>query len=445
VQHKKFDIRIWFVLTSIVAIVVINTVIALVLSRFLVDRILLREGTVAGEFMHSILAAENSIDKLFAQPSPSPELMSFVDHVKFLPGVLRANIYAPDGTIVFSTEKSLQGQRITDSEDLQESLTGKISTGLEEVSEVDKSENMILLPGTGTAVIESYIPLSRPGGPVFAVVEFYKSPAELHQVTSALRNIVWMGAGLGGLLLFSVLYSAIARGARLIEQQKTEIRNMAIPAALGQMASAVAHSLRNPLANIQSTAELMALQHPHETRSASEDIKGEVERMNQHVSELLDFARSEHPEGERTDITLSIIKTIRQHVHAFARSNIDLAFEVPQQQLEVVVDIRMLSQAVNNIISNAIEAMPGGGKLTVLVGNSQHAKHVVIRISDTGSGIPRELLKRMPEAFQTTKTRGLGLGLHLTKQLVERFDGVLTIESTVGQGTTVQLEFPKAA
>jgi signal transduction histidine kinase len=126
-----------------------------------------------------------------------------------------------------------------------------------------------------------------------------------------------------------------------------------------------------------------------------------------------------------------------------SRRSVRAAFRVEDSEAEVIIDPIMFNQAFTSIITNAAEAMPEGGTLTVTLRQSDEAGHVELLIADTGTGIAPDVLARIPSPFVTTKTRGLGLGLTLAMRMVERFSGRLTLESAVGKGTTVTIRLPR--
>lgn len=444
-KRAEFDIRIWFITVSLVVIVAINVVMALALNNYVADRIVHREGQVAQEFLNSIINAEGSGETLFQTSEPGPALKSFSNHVRNLPGMVRANIYSPDGFIRYSTEANLIGLKFDSNPELTESLDGKLISKLERVSDDDKPEHLSLNRLDDEELMEAYIPISDAKGRVATVVEFYKKPLVVKEIISEITRIIWISAALGGLILFLALYGAVARGARIIDDQKREIGGMAALAALGQMASAVAHSLRNPLANIRSTAELLQRQHPEIASEAVHDIHGEVDRMNRHVQELLEYSRSDKVPVQKVDLTETLRSSLDRMSEGLKRRNIDLVIRSDKAIMFMVeIDVIMFDHAVSSIISNAVEAMPNGGTIGVAVGDVVGKGRVAVEISDTGKGIPKAMLDRLPEPFLTSKTRGLGLGLSLARRILERFGGSLDLRSEEGHGTTVVLEIPKA-
>lgn len=441
--RKDFDLRLWFVAISIAAIVVINTLSALLLSRYVSQSFINREGEVAREFLNSIISAEQSGQHLFDTPAPSAALQSFSGHVRNLPGVVRANIYAPDYFIRFSTNAGLVGLRFTDNEELVEAFQGKLIANLEEIEEQAKAEHIALDLKVGQEIIEAYIPVSGNDGKVVAVVEFYREPDTLKAIISNVSLTIWASAALAGALLFAALYGAVARGSTIINRQQREIGDMAALAALGQMAGAVAHSLRNPLAGIQSTAELMRIQFGRPASEPVSDILGEVDRMNQHVHELLDYARSDRGRAQRVNLSHFMRRLLAKNEPHLTKRNVRLALNVEGAAgAEVTVDPMMLNQALASILSNAAEAMPEGGRIAVSLRPAKQKGVVALSIRDTGQGISPDVLAKLPSPFVTTKTRGLGLGLSLAQRIVERSGGTLSLDSMMGEGTTVTLNFP---
>jgi two-component system sensor histidine kinase HydH len=445
-KTRDFDIRIWFVVTGIVAILAVNALLAALLSNYVSDKILLREGAVAQEFLQSIITAEQSAGQLFAEPRPSPQLVSFSTHVRNLHGIVRANIYAPGGLIAFSTETELTGQSFPDNEEMLAAFKGEMSAVVEEVASDGKPEHVALNRIAGQRLIEAYIPIAGADGKPAAVVEFYQMPDEAEAIIRAVRNMIWIAAAASGALLFIALYGAIDRGARQIERQRQQISSMAVLAALGQMAGAVAHSLRNPLANIQSSIEVLEAGHPAIARGTADDVRSEVQRMNQHVSELLDFARADRPEGQRVAANTLLHGTIAKALETLRRHRVDVVFEPdPAYNPVVVIDPMLFNQVFASLLSNASEAMPEGGTVAISLRPSARPDRVSIDVADTGEGIAPDLLARLPEPFLTTKTRGLGLGLSLAKNIIERFDGSLQLGKAATGGTVVTIDLPVAA
>ena len=224
-------------------------------------------------------------------------------------------------------------------------------------------------------------------------------------------------------------------------------------ASLGQMAAAVAHGLRNPLASIRAATQLSLRRVPREDplREQLGSVIGEVDRLEKRITHLLDFTKpwlyrpvTEKPERLFQDVLPTFSEKFTQQE---IRLRVDYAGDLP----EVWVDPFQIELALLEIISNAVEAMPKGGMLTISAcrreqgGPTRGGTDVEIVIADTGGGIPEDVRTNVFEPFFTTKADGTGLGLAIAKRLVEQNKGTLTIASTGGQGTSVRITLPIAS
>jgi signal transduction histidine kinase len=226
--------------------------------------------------------------------------------------------------------------------------------------------------------------------------------------------------------------------AQLVQSEKL--------ASIGEMAAAVAHGLRNPLASLRAAAQLVR-RHPDSpsSREHLDAIIEEVDRLDRRISHLLSFSRPApyHPIPERLD------RLVENLLPAFAEPmrerKIGLEVDLPHDLPEVRVDPMQLEQALLELVSNALDAMPGGGRLRLgarAMNGGPAGGEVVIELSDTGAGIPANVLPSVCEPFFTTRQEGTGLGLAIAKRYVEQNGGRLEIESSPGSGTTVRVRLP---
>jgi signal transduction histidine kinase len=224
--------------------------------------------------------------------------------------------------------------------------------------------------------------------------------------------------------------------AQLVESEKL--------ASVGQMAAAVAHGLRNPLASLRASAQL-ALRHPDSpaARESLQSVIEEVDRLDKRVSHLLTFSRPapthQMPErlGALVDGAIAPLRTL------LADRAISLEIAIPDDLPDVHVDPMKVETAILEIVSNALDAMSGGGQLR-LDGAATPDGRVSLDIRDTGRGIPADVLPNVCEPFFTTRSEGTGLGLAIARRFVEQNGGRLEIASVPGEGTTVRLVFPAA-
>ena len=232
-----------------------------------------------------------------------------------------------------------------------------------------------------------------------------------------------------------------------LEQTQAQLVQSEKLASIGEMAAAVAHGLRNPLASLRAAAQVVR-RHPDSPSSAEhlDAIVDEVDRLDRRITHLLSFSRPApfHPLAE------SLPRLVEGLLPAFSgplkEGRVELEVDLPPSLPEVRVDPMQLEQALVEIISNALDAMPGGGRLRITAfgdGSSAAADHVRIEISDTGGGIPESVLPSVCEPFFTTRAEGTGLGLAIAKRYIEQNGGRLVIASGPG-GTTVKLSLPVA-
>jgi two-component system, NtrC family, sensor histidine kinase HydH len=438
-DSARFNLRVWFAVAGFAVIALLTAASAVLMCRFLTETMVDREVAVTQEFLQSILATEGYREQVFAADGDraSGPLQEFANHIRAMPENLRANLYCTDRRIVWSTDQTLIGQRFDNNPELEQALAGSLVSEVGWLEGNDKPEHIALAAGAAGRFIEAYLPMRR-GATVIGVVELYKVPPALDTAISRGTRIIEISAALGGLVLFATLYWIARRGALLIHRQQAELGRMEALAAVGQMASAIAHSLRNPLAGIRSSAELLRLEHPL-TRPAPDEIIGEVDRLNEYVRELMEYARNDAATLQRVDPLDVVCGTLSRQRAALERARVEVTID-DQRRIHrpVEVDPPMLGQAMASIVTNAIEASPRGGRLHIALSDPD-GRHTEISFTDSGRGIPAALLARVSEPFFTTKERGLGLGLALARRIVERFNGSLDILSPEHSGAVMRI------
>jgi PAS domain S-box-containing protein len=219
-------------------------------------------------------------------------------------------------------------------------------------------------------------------------------------------------------------------------------------ATMGELAASVAHELNNPLATISLRLDSLATRLSHDGQEAHdvEIVVNEVERMGKLVGGLLQFGRRSHQEISIIDICEEIENALELTEYYFRSHKIEVIREFDSSLPTVPADREQLRQVFLNLMTNASDAMPEGGKLTVRArAQADHgAKSVRIELADSGPGIAPADLEKLWEPFFTTKPegKGTGLGLAICRRVVEAHHGSIAIDSRLGEGTTVRIMLP---
>lgn len=230
--------------------------------------------------------------------------------------------------------------------------------------------------------------------------------------------------------------------AKLVQSEKL--------ASIGEMSAAVAHGLRNPLASLRAAAQFV-LKRPDSPASREQlsAIIDEVDRLDRRITHLLSFSRPAPFHPMREGVAQLVEGVLPAFAQLLEERKVELSVDVPSDLPAVLVDPMQMEQTLVELVSNALDAMPGGGRLAIdarrEAGDVGGRDSVVVKIADTGGGIPEETLPRVSEPFFTTRAEGTGLGLAIAKRYVEQNGGRLEIASRTGEGTTVSVRLPAAA
>ncbi|MBI4057384.1 MAG: HAMP domain-containing protein [Elusimicrobia bacterium] len=218
-------------------------------------------------------------------------------------------------------------------------------------------------------------------------------------------------------------------------------------AAIGQMASVVSHEIRNPLAVINNSVyfiktKLSALGDvdPKISKHIS-IIESEIQQANGIISEILTFARTRELKPELQSLNDFIEELISSYPFP---SHIQLVRDLSPENPVVFIDPDEMKQCLRNLIGNGIEVMPNGGILKIVTAVVERG-WVCLDVSDTGPGIPPEVLEKIFTPFFTTKARGTGLGLAVVRKVLDRHQGKVEVDTTIGKGTIFKLYLPLAA
>jgi len=206
--------------------------------------------------------------------------------------------------------------------------------------------------------------------------------------------------------------------------------------AMGRVSAMVGHDLRGPLQNINNALYLME-KAPERSAELMETIKNSVTYASDMLEEFRHRTSDIHP-----SFAMVSLETLLQEIvnDSLLLDTMDFKLLLGKDLGTVHVDRMMIHRVIDNLIRNAVEAMPEGGKLTLKCERTDD--NVIIKVSDTGGGIPDEFKENMFKPFYSTKPGGMGLGLAYCKRAVEAHGGTIEVESEVDRGTTFTVRIP---
>ena len=213
-------------------------------------------------------------------------------------------------------------------------------------------------------------------------------------------------------------------------------------ATLGEMATGLAHEIRNPLAGIAGVIEIIGRDLPSTSpaRAVVKDVRQEINRINHIVSDLLQTARPHPPKVGKSDLNTTIEHAVMLGRQQGLSKGIEITLHKDPSLPEVEHDSDQIHQVLLNLLLNAIQAIDRNGKVAVTV--ERRETSAVIEVVDNGRGISPENLPNIFRPFFTTKGDGTGLGLSLARRIIEDHQGRIDVASAVGQGTTFAVVLP---
>jgi PAS domain S-box-containing protein len=245
------------------------------------------------------------------------------------------------------------------------------------------------------------------------------------------------------LAIFTDITERESRQEELIKQQKLE--------SIGVLAGGIAHDFNNILTGILGNISFagMFIEKGHKSSKPLCEAEKAAKRAAELAQQLLTFARG----GQPVTRAISLRQVIEESASLVLRgSNVTSAVEVPEQLFAIEADAGQLSQVFNNLIINAVQAMPGGGTITITTGNMDvdgnnvlslpPGQYVRVTFTDHGCGIPSENMRNIFDPYFTTKSGGTGLGLASVHSIINKHGGHIRVHSTVGLGTTFEILLP---
>jgi signal transduction histidine kinase len=383
-------------------------------------------------------------------------------------GVERVKIWREDGMVLFSNDPEQVGVAPELEADLREAFEGHVES---EISDLSKPENASERK-LADQLFETYVPVNLSGGDgppdVDTVVEIYQDYSAIQKEIGRLNNTLTISLGIGLLALFVLLVPVMVgttrtlrrQNAKLLEQadqlgvllereQETVAELRELDRLKSDFAAAASHELRTPLTTIRGYAEMLkdrASSADPGTRDAVEAIVRQTAHLQRLVGNLLREAQLEHGDPEITPEPTSVAEVLDEVRRAFPGAIDRIVLQVERDLPSLALDPVALHEIVANLVDNALKYSTPGAPVVVdarIVDGS-----LTIRVSDEGAGISSGDLPRIFDRFtqvDQSSTRahgGVGLGLHLVRELTRRFGGEVAVDSVVDRGTAFTVTIP---
>jgi signal transduction histidine kinase len=244
----------------------------------------------------------------------------------------------------------------------------------------------------------------------------------------------------------AMFFKDLTRVEQLVERERLRDRL----AAVGEMAAAIAHEVKNPLAGIEVMAGLLRRKIPDipDAQAVLTDIIAEAKMANAIVQEVLEFVRPIRLQVEHTGIAEALHAAVHLAGTKVERRMINVAVEVPAELPQIQADHHQLTQLFTNLLINAYEAMDGRGRVAITAGAMRQddggdgREAVRIEMQDDGPGMPPDVAERVFDPFFTTKAQGSGLGLAIVRKIVDAHDGQIDLRTAPGGGTLIRVTLP---
>ncbi len=442
------NLRRRFALSSLGVIAIIALGLGWLMSNILTERMLQREGEVSMDFIQNLLITDQSALYLSnpQDPDNARRFLASMAHVASMREPVRANAYQTNGTVVWSTDQALIGQRFTVNDELDDALAGRlvVHSGTLDSGDPDKGEHVGLSQRT-SFYVESYIPIFDPQSrKVLGVMELYKIPVQLNVAIQDALIQLWLACAVSALGLFVTLYWTVARADRVMRQQQTRLAETQTLSTAVELSRAVAHNLRNPLASIRVAAEMLQT-GDGVTADQTEhcvDITASVDRADRWITELVRVSQASALVSEVVLPSPVIRACLEEMAPEMNRRGIHWTVE-PEEAPGIQAHTAMLRQILISILANATDAMPDGGEIAVRWSSS--ARTLKLQIIDSGPGIQEDARQALFRPFFSTKSGGLGIGLALVKRMVEQWGGGISLTPAPVKGTCVELMLPLAS
>lgn len=440
-----FRLMHWFSVTSLVAITIFSIGMALLLTEFLESRMLRHDAELSRDFVQSVVMTQN-IAQQFTQGavhSHQPAFDEFFSHIAAIPDVLRANVYSPERMVLWSSNPALIGRIFDENRELDRALTGQIVIAREhEEDHVNGKKEHIDINQNRSHFVENYLPVygADASGKPIGVIELYRVPEKLNDALAEGRRLIWIGALIGGLFLYVSTLGLVGRANGIMQQQRSQLIEAQASMMVGEISAAVAHSVRNPLASIRSSAELQRELGELNPEVANE-MMHHVDRIEYLLRSLLNYAGDPADSVGQTLLAVQLAQIRDSYLPIFLHQGKVLLVDTIRPDLLVALPAVLVEQILNSLLANALEATQAGQQVRIHL--SEYSEALQLTVQDNGIGMDAEQLAQVFKPFFTTKPQGLGMGLSLVRRILLRQGGSITIESRKNAGTRVIVMMPR--
>jgi hypothetical protein len=245
---------------------------------------------------------------------------------------------------------------------------------------------------------------------------------------------------------FNHMLNQLRESRKEIEtMHRTQMSRAEHLATLGELATGLAHEIRNPLAGIAGVIEIIGRDLPPTSpaREMVKDVRLEINQINRILTDLLETARPHPPKMMRSNLNTTVEHAVMLARQQVLSQPIRIELEQAPDLAEVEHDSSQIHQVILNLLLNAVQAIDTAGTVRVVIGEREHCASVAV--SDTGRGIPPQQLALIFRPFYTTRGNGTGLGLSLARRIVEEHHGRINVTSESGKGSTFEVLLPFAA
>lgn len=445
-----------FTLTGLLLTILIGSVLGVTVGRYLRESALMQAAERTAE------SVAIDIDPLLHPEDfagvPSPERFQEIDRQirKSLNShrIVKINLWNPSMVVIYSTDPALLGQKVSIDDELRDALNGEVGM---DISDLSKEENRAER-SRYSQLMEIYVPIRLGGDRVMGAYEVYRDVNGIMGMIAATQRLLWIGLAVGLTGLYLALFGVVRSASRRLHRQSEELANLEARRVANQLTtefvSVVSHELRTPLTALVGFSELLLAQpvDPGDQREWIENMHAAAKRLTKLVEDLLDVSRIEEGRVELKRQPLYVKALVKLVLADFRMQTSTHRFEEQYRDPlpPLLADLDKLTQVLTNLISNAVKYSPQGGAITISVTAADGS--VRLSVADQGLGLPPEELARIFERFHRVQREdrqqipGTGLGLYITKRLVELQDGRIWAESAgPGRGSTFHVELPAAA